>query len=273
MSEAIQDAPVVEDVEVEAEAETNAIVDEEQAEQQEAEPSESSTENTEEETGKKDGSSFQKRIDELTGKYRDTERDRDYWKLQAESLKQAQPEPEPVAPGKTLADFDYDEKQFSEYVFNQAREQALNAAKAETTREQQIRKQAEFKSKETIFSEEAPDYFQVTRNPQLRVTQEMATVIQDSPKGSEVLYKLGKNPELAAQIAELPPLAMAREIGYLEATLPKVSKKPPISKAPPPPPKVKGAGEVTTIRATDPNSDKLSTEEWFKRRQKQLAKR
>lgn len=273
MSEAIQDAPVVEDVEAEAEAETNAINDEEQAEQQEAEPSESSTEKEGEKTEEKEGSSFQKRIDELTGKYRDTERDRDYWKLQAESLQQAQPKPEPLEPGKTLADFDYDEGKFSEYVFNQARQQAVEAAKAETTREQQIRKQAEFKSKETEFAEKYPDYFQATRNPSLRITQDMVAVIQESPKGREVLYQLAKNPELTAKIAQLPPLVMARELGILESTLPVVDKKPSISKTPPPPPKVKGAGEVTTIKATDPNSDKLSTEEWFKRRQKQLAKR
>jgi hypothetical protein len=81
---------------------------------------------------------------------------------------------------------------------------------------------------------------------------------------------LGKNRELGEAIAALPPLAMAREIGRLEARLaePPPAPKPKLTQAPPPPPK---------IEASEPEVEKdpltMSDADFAKWRKRQIAQR
>lgn len=183
-----------------------------------------------------------RRIDELTRRRYDAERERDHWRDMA--LRAPSPKVETVeeaSPSKSLADFGYDEAKYQQYWREETRKEAAQAAREELQKTQNgsytAEREAEFADRESDFAKDLPDYMEVTRAPHLPITESMAETIKDSENGPAISYHLGKNPRLAAQISRLPPLQQAREIGRIEATL----KKPTTSKvstAPAPAPKI-----------------------------------
>ena len=222
----------------------------------------------------------QKRLDELTRNWREAQRQNEALLRILESQgKTPEQRPEPVAP-KTLADFNYDETQYQAHLMQQATQQAVEAAKrelqAQAQREREIRRQQTFAQKQAEFAETVEDYRDVVFNESLPITPAMAEVIQESDDGPALAYHLGKNPDLAARIAALPPIAAAREMGRLEARLSaekEKAKAPVVSKAPPPVPKIEAVEPALNIRPDDPASDALDIREWVKKRDKQEAKR
>lgn len=215
-----------------------------------------------------------KRIDELTRNWREEQRRSEQL---MRLLEQQRTQPEPVKPiadekPKTLADFEYDEAKFQQYIFDQAEKRASEAAKRELTaaqeREAAERRKASFRSRSAEFAKTVEDFESVAYAPGLPISADMAEVIQDSDDGPALLFHLGKNPDIAEKIAQLPPKAAARELGKIEARLAyereKAKEKPVVSKAPPPPPKVEGSDPAPRISTTDPDSDKLSDDEWVK---------
>ena len=270
----MNDAAVVEDVEEgpieEVDTEQPEIVEDiidedEAAAEEEAEPSESSPE--------KKTDSFQERIDELTGKYRTTERaliEAEERNRQLQEQQQQREQVKPVEAGKTLADFDYDEGKYAEYLTDFARQSAQQEIEQRQHQETATKRQVEFTARESDFSKDVDDYNAVTRNPALSITQPMIETLQTAEKGPDVLYYLGKNPDVARDLAGMPPLDMARELGRIEATkLVKPEKSE--TKAPAPVPKLKSGNAATRIASNSPESDKLSDEEWLKRERKRLA--
>jgi len=274
MTEEAQDAPVADEVEV-TEVKADAEITEEakteageEKVEQEAKPDDSSPSKKD----SKDG--VQGRIDELTKLRRETERDRDYWKDQAQSKRPEQPEQRPaMEAGKTLADFEYDEAKYTQYVMDQATEAATRTVQEQVHKQSEGRKQADFQSKEAEFVKSSDDYMSVTRNPQLKISNDMVSVIQESDVGPQVLYYLGKNESESAAISRMPPLAMAREIGRLEAKVSATAKKASVSKAPAPTPKIKAVEPSLNAKASSPDSDKLSGKDWLKKRNKEIAAR
>lgn len=223
----------------------------------------------------------QKRIDELTRLRYDAERDRDYWRqLALQQQPQAKPEPaKPEAPKPTpkLEDFNYDEAAYQAALFQHVKDEAARAAREELqqerTREKEQAKKQTFKQRETDFAKANPDYIAITRDPSLPFTRELVELAAESEKGPEVLYYLAKNREIADRIAELSPVAQAREIGRIEAKLEKPSApapppKPAVSQAPPPPPRLEA-----TEPAVEKTPDQMSTKEWLRMREKQLRKK
>jgi hypothetical protein len=238
----------------------------------------------------KDG--FSKRIDELTHDWRneqrshqDTARDRDFWRQEAERLRtQAQPKPAPESTEtKTLADFEFDERKYQDHLFQQAEQRAVKAAetklKEQSERETAEKRRTAFTSRESEFAKANKDYFDKTRDPRLPFTRELAEIASGSEDGPAVLYYLANNHAQAEQIARLPPTEVAREIGRIEARLSyekeraKEAEKR-VSEAPPPPKKIEGSGEtVSALDPSSPDSDKLSDEEWRRRRDKQVHRK
>ena len=267
MADEAEDADV--EVEETEEVETPEGVDETETEAEdeqveaEAESSESSTEKDEparDEVAER----VQARIDELTRRYYQAER-------RAEALEaQIQQQPAATQPGKTLADFEYDEGKFAAYLTEQAQQTAQQQAEQTANREQEIRRQIEFESRESVFSTQVADYHAVTRDPAIPMSQAMVDAAMGSDKGPDVLYYLAKHPDEARLVAQLSPLDAAREMGRIEAT----KLKPPKAPEPKPvatPPKIKAKGSPEKVDPRSPNSDKLSDDEWFRRRNKQLA--
>lgn len=218
-------------------------------------------------------SNFDKRIHELTRKAADAQRERDEWKKAAMSRQQEEvktPEPEPI---KTLEDFDYDDSQYSAYMLNLATETSKASAVEEARRvlseeqrnaEVQLRR-SEFSKKEAEYAKNLKDYEQVARSNDLHITQDMGEMIMESDRGPEVLYYLGKNPDIAAKIATLAPITAAREMGKIEAKLETPKAEP--TKTPPPPPKIpSGESELTK------SLDDMDDDEYAERRRKYIEK-
>lgn len=100
------------------------------------------------------------------------------------------------------------------------------------------------------------DFDAVVSNPKLPITNEMAEVIKDSDNGADVAYWLGKNPAEAQRIAQLPPIAAARELGRIEARLTPQPRR--ISSAPPPVETVGSRG------GSNNDPDKMSVDQLLK---------
>src|SRR6185369_2469317 len=191
----------------------------------------------------------QKRIDELTRRRYDAERERDYWREHAQRVQEPKPEPKPPAEapqdvGKTLADFAYDESKYQAYLFKQAESRAVAAAEAvlskkqtETARFQTV---TAHKERESEFAKKVPDYFEVAHYAP--ITESMAEIIMESDNSAELAYPLGKNSQVALNLSRLPPLQQAREIGRLEAKLAGKPTPAQVSGAPPPAPRLENAG-------------------------------
>lgn len=259
-------AEVIEEPEV-VEAEVEAIEEPEVAEEVQEEP-ESSTEEKEEDN------SFQKRISEVTAQKREALERAEQAKAEAEYWKQraSQPEQSPLQPDKTLADFEYDEGAYSSYLIDWSQQQTQAQAQQYLRQQEQMRVQASHNARQAEFSSTVEDYEQVALNPRLNINQHMAGVIQQSDVGPEVLYHLGKNPDVAESLAQMSPGIMAMEMGRIAERL-KTVKKQSVSNAPSPTPKIKAETASRPVSSLDPESDKLSADEWWKLEQKRLSKK
>lgn len=236
--------------------------------------------------------SFQERIDRLTKYRRDAEREADsirrQWEqtqAELEELRQQQTKQKSQeAPQKGLADFDYDEAKFTAYLREEAasmaretaREEAKRIAQEQRQQEQLAAKRAKFDQAADKFATEQADFYEVTQDRNLPITQEMAEVIMDSDIGPNVAYYLAKHPDEAYQIASSHPAMQGRQIAHIETKLQaQISKQAKKASSAPPPPKgrVKGSEPGFKVNPTDTASDKMSDREWLLRREAQLAKR
>jgi len=238
-------------------------------------------ENVEETTGtseediEHERNAVQGRIDKLTENWRTAERTAE--QLREENVRLQQPEPKADEAVKTLADFDYDEAQYSAWVFARAEEGAKRTAEETVLGFQQWqvaeRRGQEHQSREGDFAGKTPDYWETVNG--VPVTAAQREVIESSDIGPELVYYLGKNPTVAQELARTPPLVMAKRMALLEGEIgaaKKAASDKTVSKAPPPPKKVKGGDPGLRVSATTPASDKLSDKDWLKRREAQLAK-
>jgi hypothetical protein len=224
----------------------------------------------------------QKRIDELTWKAHEREREAEYWRQIAY---QNQPKPEPKAeePVKlpTLESVGYDEAKYQAALIEYATKQAEQVVEKRLTQaEQQRKEQARmetFATRQAEFAKAKPDYQSRISDPTLPITEAMRDVIVDSPAGPELAYYLAENRETAEQIARLPAHLAALELGRIDgrlSALKEVAKRPVVSKAPPPPPKVEDAETpIANVKASEADSDKLSTQEWIRLREKELKRK
>lgn len=217
---------------------------------------------------------FQERIDKLTENWRKTERALNDLEKENDELRKKVTEIPSTEEVKTLADFDYDDKAYQSYLFDAA-EKRGEAAAERVLSKQAVRPDEsveKFEKSAQAFAKEHDDYYEVTQDRTLRISEPMAEVIRMSEVGPEMAYHLGKNPDVAKEISQMSDAAAGRELALLETKLQaKQPKK--VSKAPPPPPANIGGGEPgQKVSTTDPKSDELSDAEWFKREEKRLAK-
>lgn len=224
----------------------------------------------------------QKRIDELTANWRNTERDRDEWRRLAQQLmeereREGQPQGQaqgqaPEPPAKPAPDnySDYDSylEALAEWKADQRLQSHLSEQQQRQQQEAQQQTQRErvqaFQQKAQEFAQQHPDFESVAMSPSVPITQSMFEVIIDSEQGPEIAYHLGQHPDTAQKIARMNATAAAREIGKLEAQL-SIPAKPRASQAPDP---VEPVGGGSERNAKDP--EKMTTEEWMAWRRKQL---
>lgn len=131
---------------------------------------------------------------------------------------------------------------------------------------QQRESKSAFEEREDEARSKYPDYKQVAYSDDVRITPEMADAIFSSDVGPEIAYWLGKNIDESYRISKLSPLAQAREIGKIEASLNTANppaKKP--SSAPEPIKPLGGSRAASqSYPTTDPRSAKtMSASEWI----------
>lgn len=212
---------------------------------------------------------FQKRINQLTKRRSDAEKEAAYWKGVAESRGQAAPvvatqAPE-VEPELDPIDFDSD-ADFLKAVAKQIE----NKITAKAEKEEQL-KEAKQRSQEILTAAKQArtkysDFDDVALNPSVPVTQHMFDAAMGSNLG-DVLYYLGKNPVEAKKIAALPPVQQAKAIGRIEATIKLPIRK--VSEAPTPPTTLKGSGVQTTNKNAKTRAELHA--EWEVERRKKLG--
>jgi hypothetical protein len=99
---------------------------------------------------------------------------------------------------------------------NESRKQET-AQTEEQKAQQEVNDQLE--QRKTKGREKYSDFEKVALDPKVPINPLMAEVIAGSDIGEEVAYFLGKNRDEALRIAKLSPLAAAKEMGALEASL------------------------------------------------------
>jgi hypothetical protein len=238
------------------------------------------TEQPRDEEGKFISPKAQKRIDELTWKAHEREREAEYWRQEALRHQQkSEPKVEEVQlpTPESFDDWSKYQAALIEYATKQA-EQVVEKrlTQAEAQRKEQARMET-FATRQAEFAKAKPDYQSRISDPTLPITEAMRDVIVDSPAGPELAYYLAENRETAEQIARLPPHLAALELGRIDgrlSALKEVAKRPVVSKAPPPPPKVEDAETpIANVKASEADSDKLSTQEWIRLREKELKRK
>lgn len=223
----------------------------------------------------------QKRIDKLTWQTRQAERDRDYWRDQAQRQTPAQQEaakPDTPKAAPTLAEHNYDEAAYQAALVSHVRDEAARQVRDEFRKEQEqltVKQRNEsWRKRESDFAAKTPDY--QDKAYYAPIPDKAADIIKDCENGPAIAYYFGSNPAEAEALHGLSEAAMARAIGRIEAKLeapPAPTPAPvakPASKAPPPPPKIEATEPAVSKAWNDPS---LTQAEFNKRRHQQIAQR
>jgi hypothetical protein len=216
----------------------------------------------------------QPRIDELTRKARENEREASYWK----SLAMANQAPAPAEVKKPEPGDYQDYGQFVEALADFKAEEKIGKALKEHD-EKTTRKAAETTRAQTWNERQGqtrtttPDYDAVVANSDVPVSKHVGELLLESEYGPQVAYMLAKNPQVAERLNSLAPLQAAREMGRIEATFSGPGSAPAVASAPavrttnaPPP-----ARPVPQSSSTLVDMSKLSTEAYVAQRKKDGA--
>jgi hypothetical protein len=101
------------------------------------------------------------------------------------------------------------------------------AAKAEEADDELMDALDDTESSFDTARERYADFDDVIGNKDVNITRDMVIAMSDSDNAGDIAYHLGKNEDEANRIADLSPIAQAKEIGKLEV---KLAKKPPAEK-------------------------------------------
>lgn len=216
----------------------------------------------------------QPRIDELTRKVRENEREAAFWRARAEAAeKPAAPPPEKPTPDKfddygayveALTEFKADEK-VSKAL--DAREKAAAEAKQVETR------QTTWQQRSAEAAKTIPDLGAVLQASDVPVAMHVQTELLASEFGPQIAYQLAKDPALAEKLNAMSKDEIGRAIGRLEgamssaapaavAEIPEAPETPdepaPVIKkttAAPPPVKPIGQGRSTAVDLSKASMD------------------
>jgi hypothetical protein len=156
-----------------------------------------------------------------------------------------------------------------EYLVAKARQSVIQEMQKAQAQQQQAKVQSTFWEKvEQIEDNDDPMIRETIKNVGNMVSPVVADLVVQSDDGIELVKYLNNNRKEALRISQLPPLAAAKAIGKIEASLaakPKVEPPKKVSQAPAPIKTVTPAGSVDTF-----NPETASMEEYYKRRMTQL---
>lgn len=238
---------------------------------------------------KKADGGFQRRINKLTARVSEAEAraTKAEQELQARAPAKSADDPEPVRPDPTkFSDWDALDKAKEEYITDKAAWKARQEVKQseakrrdqDSAKETQARIKVANETFDKRLAEVADRYEGIheaveevfAKDSDVPVSGAMAEYIMEvSDRGPELVFALHAKPEEADRISKLSPLAAARELAKLEATLPKPEPKK-TSGAPPPPKQVKGSAESPTKKPEDMSMAEYMA--WARERDKKAGK-
>lgn len=172
----------------------------------------------------------QKRIDELTHARRAAERERDYWRTQAEARNT------PTAPEahEFATDEAYDAAMRRHEAKLAAREEIADTAKATAERYERDAQNAVAESYNERVQEAAvriPDFADVVGKADIQISESLRMALLDSERGPDIVYRLAKDPAEALRLSQMDERQMYRELGRMEAGM--VTATPPARAAAP----------------------------------------
>lgn len=198
-----------------------------------AEGDELENEDTPPDKDKKKPSRFQKKINNLTRKNYALERENA--DLKAKLEKPSSSSTETTDKKKPVPD-DFDSYEaYQEALMDWKLEQKEIRATKKQAEDKEINDQKEaekvFYDRLEEYGDKHEDFFDLTiNNKDLKITPDMLQAVMDSEHAPDILHHLGKNPDEAARIAKLSPVAVIREIGRIEANFLKKGDTPPPAK-------------------------------------------
>ena len=215
-------------------------------------------------TGAPQKTGAEKRIGQLTAKFRQSERERLDLLARFEALENRVPPPEP--PARPHADDFETASEYEDALFEWRDESKTFKAESEKPapqKESTPEGWEEFEDRIDELKATIPDIGDKVFTDAYACTDDMMTILLDSERGPEVAYHLATNEAEANRIAKLSPVQQARELFTIEQSLPVQSG----SAAPEPAGYIKpgGAGEI--------DAEKMSADEWRIRREAEIAKR
>lgn len=204
----------------------------------------------------------QKKINKLTARAKAAEAENDRIRSELERERASRSQPSSQLSGElpkppSLEDFNYDEARYQDardkYVADMAvrrvydeveKSREAKAVQAEADRKREagnrFREKAEAAAERYEHLDDAMEAF---HKGGISVSVPMVEfVYEHAEDGPAIVHHLYSNQELAEKIAKLPPLAAARELARLEASLPKPQPRN-VSNAPKPPVVPKGGAE------------------------------
>ena len=262
------DAPAAVETAAPVEAEAPAVEAQEPVVEQQEQQQE-----TEREAVRKKKSASE-RIQEITWARHEAERRAAEAERQLAEFRAAKQQ-EPAAPaGKPALDQFQDYDSYVEAVAEWRAGEAVRAALSANEQKTQAAAQAAQNKQRTeswaknqaAVRQAIPDYDEVVGLSEVVVAPHVTDTILESDRGPEVAYYLAQHPEKADQINGLSPIAAARAIGRIEASLPELPVAARISKAPAP---IKPVSASSS--APIGISDDMSTEAYRAARAKQGA--
>lgn len=191
---------------------------------------------------------FQQRVNEITRARREAERERDYWRQQAETRHHAaaqQSGPQGNEAPPSLEDYGYDMGKWSAAVVDHASRTAearvAQQFQQQSYRQQQQTVEQEFEQRSQEYAKAHPDFDQAvdTLSRSVQFHPAIVEAIGLSAHGPAVVHYLAQHLDEADRIARLPAHIAAVQLGRLEAQLAMPRSKP-VTNAPNPTPTVSG---------------------------------
>lgn len=200
----------------------------------------------------------QERINEITYKFREAEREVEYWKNLALADAEPEPEPAPTPPpvdGRPVrAHFESQEK-YEDALLDWRDEKRTATETEKQTKERMKKNLATFNENAKEFRKENPDFDEVIETPVFN--DSMREILLTDKNGPALTYSIAKNKATSDYLLSLTPAQQLYEIGKLSNQLTANQRIKPVSTAPEPLDPVSGEG----IPEKDPS--KMSIDEWM----------
>ncbi len=206
----------------------------------------------------------QARINELVTQRREAEalaqkaaEERDHWRQQA--IKSQPEQPQQQVEVKTLADFDFDQGQYTEYLVDRRMEVEQQKQRQQSEQKQEQEAFAEFGKRAEKFKENTPDFEEIALQNPLGpyYPKEVIDVIRDSSVGPQLAYYLGQNLDKTDALLRMTPIKQALELGKIEARLEGPFAPVPSATQPPPRSTTRAPAVGSTVRGTSSASVSL----------------